>query len=237
MHRRLPRILEWFAHRDGAAGARPARNRVGWVVAVALVIAGACGSTENPGDEQVFCDLLESGLGLDLTAATVAEFDALGAVAPPDIRPQIESLRNGARDLDEILAEEPVDLEALFNRRFDPQAQQARVELDEYATSVCRIDVQRDSRNSLEDYLDTFFADRDWVDNIDIELLSSDGQLTGAHVAFIAKPSRISVAEDVCEVVSSFLYEVNDAEGSVRVTFDNDVLVTRAGPPDECQIP
>lgn len=201
-----------------------------------VVLASGCTSAPDPGDLAAFCSLLESGTGLTATPSP-ADLDRLVLVAPPAIRPTIEALQSRARDFNELLAEEPPDLEALFNARFDQQATSERRQLDTYAESSCGIAVDRTPSTRWNDFVRANYQDAAWTSLITADFDANDNQIDTASVAFADVPNPISLVEDVCRAVSEFLAADGADPGRVRVFIGSVVQLEYDSPSGLCRLP
>lgn len=217
-----------------------ARRALGICVAIALAATG-CSSGGDPGDLNVFCNLLGDGVGLSETDANPVEFEALEQVAPPEIRPTITNLRLAALELDEVPDD---DLEGLFAARFNPQAAGARSELESYAGASCGIDFSggapvgfEELTAEIENYLAVSAAGRPWLDQIRIDPATVAGQLHSVRVAFLVQPADPVYADEVCTNVSGYVYGQRAAIGSVTVDYDGAALSQRNGPDGICARP
>lgn len=211
-------------------------------VALALaLVAGACGG-EDPGDQVAFCDLLSNGFGVDPSTATPGEYDALAAVAPPEMRPVVRALQNSAASIDEIAQQEPIDLEALYKARFDPGAEEAVSQLNEYATGTCLIDLEVNGEtdagvsNDLVAYLGQNFGDAAWLSRIAAVIVDDEG-VESAVIQFTSAPESDVEAETVCNEVAFYLYRVRGSTGSIAVQYRGVNLMLRSGPDALCQAP
>lgn len=219
----------------------PRRQRQAHLVVVlvmALLSITACSSGEDSGNQQAFCGLLKDGVGLSASNQTLVDFDNLETVAPVEIRATIARLRNTALDLSEI---DPLDVEALFNARFDPNALAARDALNEFAEVQCDLDLESgppvradDASAELDQYLDANFKDAPWSDSIDITVGVSSGRLHSIVARYVAAPADLEEPAEVCRALSVYLYSITEGEGTVSVEVDGGVVAFRAGPEASC---
>ena len=179
-------------------------------------------------------------MGLDQAVDDPVAFEALNRVAPPDIRPAIEQLRVAALELDEL---SDADLEGLFAARFNPGTTEARAQLDAYAVSTCGISVSEQDVDAgrvaaiaaeIDGFLDVSAAGRPWVDQIEVIPAIVDGALHSVRAVFAAEPEDPAHADEVCAVVSAYLYGQQNASGNVTVDFDGVVLSQRLGVDGVC---
>lgn len=223
---------------------RTARPLVAAIVAV-LLVAGACGDDEDPGDLEAFCGLIEDGTGLLVAADDVAagsradEFADLLAVAPPEVRSSLSRILNRERDLGEI-----VELDELFDAAFSPQALQARTDYRDYVLANCGIDVGEvivEEEVSLVRGLRSHVADRNagerWVSEVTYSESNPFLQDRIVTVTFRTLPLG-DEAVRACNAASGYLYDELGDNGSVIAVVHNDeVVVQRAGSDAACAPP
>ena len=194
------------------------------VVALVAMIASGCNSAPDPGDLAGFCTLLETGSGL-APSPTAGDLERLSLVAPPAVRPTIEALQNRARDFDELLAETPPDLEALFNARFDPQASSEKAALDRYALSSCGIAADRPAPTRWNSFAQENYADAGWRGLITAQFVVESARIATATVVFDQAPEPMTLVEDVCRAVSEFLVADGASPGRVEVLVGSQVFL------------
>ena len=165
------------------------KRRLAAALVAMTVLAGACADAPDPGDLAAFCDLLEADVGLS-TQATEAEYAQLALVAPPEIRPTIDSLQTQARDFDELLNVEPPDLAAIFTAKFDPAAERDRAELDRYAESGCNLLIARPPSVRWANFVRENHADAAWRDAVSMDFTSDTAQVTAAVTDSTGKPTK-----------------------------------------------
>lgn len=205
------------------------------LLAIAL-LAGSCSDAPEPGDLAAFCTLLETGSGLT-PSPTAEDLARLALVAPPAVRPTIEALQNRARDFDELLAEEPPDLEALFNARFDPQASSEQAALDRYALSSCGIAADRPAPTRWNSFTQDNYADAAWRDLVTAQFTVASDRIATATVVFAQAPEPISLVEDACRAMSEFLVADGAEPGGVQVVIGSVVALEYATPGGLCRLP
>lgn len=206
------------------------------VLAVLLLVVAGCSSAPEPGDLAAFCSLLETGTGLS-PSPTAADLERLALVAPPAVRPTIEALQTRARDFDELLAEDPPDLEALFNARFDPQATSEQAALDRYALSSCGIAADRPPATRWNTYVQEHFEDDAWVESVTAQFEVTSDRIDTATMVFLDSPEPLTLVEDVCRAVSEFLVADGADPGRVRVVIGSVVALEQDSPRGQCQLP
>ena len=205
-------------------------------MALIAVLASGCRDAPDPGDLAAFCSLLETGSGLT-PSPTAEDLERLALVAPPAVRPTIEALQNRARDFDELLAETPPDLEALFNARFDPQARSEQAALDRYALDSCGIDADRPAPTRWNSFADDRYGDAPWRPLVTASFESEADRITSATVVFAQDPEPINLVEDVCRAMSEFLIADGADPGGVQVVIGSVVALEYATPGGLCQLP
>lgn len=200
------------------------------------MIATGCQNAPDPGDLAAFCSLLETGSGLT-PAPTAGDLERLALVAPPAVRPTIEALQNRARDFDELLAETPPDLAALFNARFDPQASSEQAALDRYALSSCGIAVDRPAPTRWNFFAEDKYGEAAWRPLVTASFESESDRIASATVVFAQDPEPISLVEDVCRAMSEFLIADGASPGRVQVVIGSVVALEYDTPGGLCQLP
>ena len=203
---------------------------------LAAMVATACTDAPEPGDLAAFCSLLESGSGLT-PSPTAEDLERLALVAPPAVRPTIEALQNRARDFDELLAEEPPDLEALFNARFDPQASSEQAALDQYASSSCGIATERPAPTRWNSFAQENYADAAWRDLVTAQFEVASNRIATATIVFAETPEPLTLVEDVCRAVSDFLIADGAEPGGVQVVIGSVVALEYPTPGGLCRLP
>ena len=200
------------------------------------VLAGACADAPDPGDLAAFCDLLEADVGLS-TQATEAEYAQLALVAPPEIRPTIDSLQTQARDFDELLNVEPPDLAAIFTAKFDPAAERDRAELDRYAESGCNLLIARPPSVRWANFVRENHADAAWRDAVSMDFTSDTAQVTAAAATFTEAPAPMGLVEEVCDALSDFLSSDGSGAASIQVFIGTVVVINESSPDGPCRLP
>lgn len=203
---------------------------------VAVVVLVGCADAPDPGDLAAFCTQLETGTALTATPSAT-DLDRLALVAPPAIRPTIEALQDRARDFNELLAEVPPDLEALFNARFDPVAQSERSALDTYAENSCGIEVDRPPSTLWNNYVRENHRGDLWVELVTAQFDVASDRIETASVAFVDAPDPITMVEEACEAVSAFLIAEDADPGRVRVLIGSVVALEYDTPEGVCRLP
>jgi hypothetical protein len=211
-------------------------KRVLAAVALTALISAGCSDAPDPGDLAAFCSLLESGSGLT-PSPTAEDLERLALVAPPAVRPTIEALQNRARDFDELLAEDPPDLEALFNARFDPQANSEQAELDRYALSSCGIAADRPAPTRWNSFVQDNYSDAGWSGLVTTQFEVVSDRIETATMVFVEAPEPMSLVEDVCRAVSEFLIADGADPGRVRVFIGSVVALQYDSPSGVCRLP
>jgi len=205
-------------------------------IMMAAILSVGCAAAPDQGDLGGFCSLLETGTGLS-PSPTAEDLDRLALVAPPAVRPTIEALQERARDFDELLAEDPPDLEALFNARFDKQASQEQAALDRYAQSSCGIAADRPAPTRWNSFVNDNHGDAPWVELVTPEFEVTNGRIDTATLVFDTTPDPLSLVEDVCRALASFLLVDGADPGRIRVVIGSVVAVESASPAGSCQLP
>lgn len=216
----------------------PVTSRSCRIIAVVIVVAltGAACSGESSEDPVAFCDLLADGVGRADGDVSAAEFDRLAEVAPADIRGAVDDLRNAAVDLAEIA--ETATLAELFARAFDPEARDARRELDRWAVVECDLEIDLEAiQTDLATFMETNYAGADWVDLLDIELDVVEGRLEAITAELSKRLVDIEPAFEACRGLSVYLYEIQGGSGTVDVMFDGETVVSRFGRDADCRAP
>ena len=155
------------------------------------IFAGACADAPDPGDLAAFCDLLAADVGLS-TQATEAEYAQLGLVAPPEIKPTIDSLQTQARDFDELLNVDPPDLAAIFTAKFDPAAESDRAELDRFAESGCNLLIARPPSGRWANFVRENHADAGWRDAVSMDFVSDTSAVTASSATFTDRAYQLT---------------------------------------------
>ncbi len=201
-----------------------------------MLLTTACREAPEPGDLAAFCSLLETGTGLT-PSPTAGDLERLALVAPPAVRPTIEALQSRARDFDELLAQDPPDLEALFNARFDPQASSDRADLDRYALTSCGIATDRPAPTRWNSYVGDNHAGAAWTELVTAQFEVANGRITTATMVFTATPDPMALVEDVCRAVSAFLVADGADPGRVRVLVGSVIALEYPTPTGLCRLP
>lgn len=207
-------------------------------VAVAVAVLAVSCSGESGGDPVAFCELLAEGVGRADGDVDPAEFDQLAEVAPEGISGTVEDLRNAAVDLSEIA--ETATLEELFARAFDPEAREARRDLDRWAVVECQLPIDLEAiRADLDSFLATNYTGAGWVDIVEIDLEVVDGRLESitAELTTGLGPDAIEPAFEACRGLSVYLYELQGGDGPVRVVHDDETVVSRIERETDCRQP
>lgn len=236
MHAGLARFERRPRHFGGSVGQTTGVKRALAAVMLTTLLAAGCSDAPEPGDLAAFCSLLETGSGLT-PSPTAADLERLSLVAPPAVRPTIEALQNRARDFDELLAENPPDLEALFNARFDPQASSEQAALDRYALNSCGIAADRPVPTRWNSFTQDSFADAGWRDLVTAQFTVASDRIATATIVFAEAPEPITLVEDVCRAVSEFLTADGAHPGGVQIVIGSVVALEYADPGGLCQLP
>jgi hypothetical protein len=208
---------------------------IGIFVLVALAVS-SCSNAPDPGNLAAFCRLLESGSGLTATP-TATDLDLLVTVAPPAIRETIEALQDRARDFDELMAEDPPDLEALFNARFDPVAENELDALDVYAENSCGIVVDRPPSTRWNTFVRENHPNDPWVELTTTQFDVVSDRIDTATVVFIDEPEPIELLEKSCLAMAAFLAADEADPGRVRVLIGSVVALEYPTPDAVCRLP
>jgi hypothetical protein len=204
------------------------------ILAALAVIGAACSDDADQGDPEAFCDLLVEGVGQADGDVDPAEFEALAEVAPAEVSSAVEKLGNTATDVETL---DHTDLEALFAASFDPDATEARRELETYAVDECAIPVDEARLGAeVESFLAINFADARWIEEIEVSVTTEGSVLAGIEADFQSRPLATDAVE-VCRALAVHLYEVNGGDGPVRVHFSKKLLVSRENREATCQRP
>lgn len=220
----------------------PKSARRKWVVCLVAVagigsgFTSGCSDPVDPGDVAAFCDLVSSGAVPTTSNADPSQLAALEAVAPPEVRPVIDRLRQSAVRLDELADD---DLDGLFAAQFNPDAIDAQAQLEAYATATCGVGpgqeatVDPDIVKELNEYLALSAAGRPWLEAIQVIPASKDGQAQSVRVVFVSEPQD-GEAEEVCVNVSGWLYGTAGGTGAVTVDYRGAIVAQRVGPDGTC---
>ncbi len=218
-------------------------RRAGWVVLVGVLVASACGGGEDEGDPVAFCRLLREGAGFDATDVTGLE--ELEAVAPIDIRPAVRELSNTSRRLEDI---PDTELAELFAAATDPEAGQARLDLEQYAVDQCGLEPGADgpepgaidaetALGDLAAYITENFSTTEWADDLDFDVAFEFGRLDSVAATFRDDPDPEDAPLEVCNALAVYLYEIQGGTGRVSVEDGEGVLMSREGPDERCREP
>ncbi len=193
------------------------------------VVAGACGGGDTA-DPEAFCELIREGVGVGASNqdTQAQEFDQLLVVAPDEVGEAVQQLSNttrGLRDIDE--------LDQLFAAAFDPDAQAARADFNEYAVDVCgytgealaddQVTSTTDPLNDLRTFISDSFPGEAWASKVRYDITDADGAVIDIRVTFIIGANGDEPIQ-ACNAVSIYAYQVRDASGAVAV-FDDELLV------------
>lgn len=205
-------------------------------LALTALLGTSCSEAPDPGDLAAFCSLLETGTGLT-PSPTPQDLERLVLVAPPTIRPTIEALQSRARDFSELLAEEPPDLEALFEARFDPQASTEQAELDRYALNSCAIAADRPPATRWNSYVAENHAGAPWVGLVTAQFEVASDRIATATMVFLEEPNPTSLVEEVCQATSDFLLADGADPGRVVVVIGSVIALEHPDPTGPCRMP
>lgn len=184
----------------------------------------ACQGSADPGNLRAFCDLVESTSVLSDIPAT-DDLAALIEVAPPEIRATIEQLHQRSRGFSDLLLEEPPDLAALFDTKFDPVARDQRTALDVYVETNCGIEVQRPISSRWSTYVVTNHSGDGWVEESSLQFDVDNGVLESVIVVFSNRPEPIELTVEACEAVVAFLRAEDLVNARVKVLVGSIVLI------------
>lgn len=220
----------------GSSRGRGALKRALAATTLVAVLGAGCAAAPDPGDIAAFCSLLETGTGL--TASPEAtDLDRLALVAPPAVRPTIEALQSRAKTFDELLTEEPPNLEALFNARFDAQARSEQRALASYANSSCGIATTESPQTRWDDYVQAEHAGAAWPSLARPSFETNDDRVSKATLTFLENPDPISLLEDACRAMSDFLIIDGAEPGKIIVAVGAVVELEYETPGGPCQLP
>ena len=213
------------------------RRRIVGALLALLLGMSACADAPEPGDLATFCSLLESGLGLS-TTSTEADYAQLALVAPPEIRPTIDTLQTQARDFDELLNVEPPDLAALFTAKFDPEGQAERATLDRYAEDSCGLVVDRPPGTRWATHVRDNHANALWRDatTASFEVAAGGERILSATLVFDEAPGATGV-EDACKALADFLVADGSDDATIRVQIGTVVVLEQPTPDGPCREP
>ena len=193
------------------------------------VVAGACGGGDTA-DPEAFCELIREGVGVGASNqdTQAQEFDQLLVVAPDEVGEAVQQLSNttrGLRDIDE--------LDQLFAAAFDPDAQAARADFNEYAVDVCgytgealaddQVTSTTDPLNDLRTFISDSFPGEAWASKVRYDITDADSAVIDIRVTFIIGANGDEPIQ-ACNAVSIYAYQVRDVSGAVAV-FDDELLV------------
>ncbi len=218
-------------------------GRAGWVVLAGILVAAGCGGGEDEGDPVAFCGMLREGVGFDATDVTGLE--ELETVAPIDIRPAVRELSNTSRRLDDI---PDTELAELFAAATDPEAGQARLDLEQYAVDQCGLEPGADGPEigavdadaalaDLASYVAENFGTTAWADDLEFGVAFAFGRLDSVAATFRSDPDPEDAPLEVCNALAVYLYEIQGGTGRVTVEDDEGVLISREGPDERCLEP
>lgn len=196
----------------------------------------ACADAPNPGNVALFCELLRSGSGLS-GSPEPADLVALASAAPPEISETISALQNRARDFSELRAENPPDLQALFNARFDPAARSEQIALDSYAEEECQLEVNRPAGSRWNAWQLANHADAPWVALSTLQFDVTSDRIEAATVLFSLPPDPRSLIQDACRAVAGFVAADGVDQAMVRVMVGSVVAVEHEVPGEPCLYP
>lgn len=182
--------------------------------------------------------MLETGTGLS-ASPTAADLESLASTAPPDIRDTIKGLQDRVTDFDELLAEEPPDLEAIFNARFDSAARGQQVALERFAEDSCGLIIDRTARSRWSEYKTANHDDEPWSELVttEFDVFAGSDTVAVATMVFDRPPPTQSLIGDACQAMVGFL-EVDSVEpATVRVLVGSVVAVEHDVPGDPCRYP
>lgn len=225
-------------HNSKAAIGQTTGVRVRVIVSL-LVLVGTlanCADAPNPGNAALFCELLRSGSGLS-GSPEPADLAALASAAPPEISETITALQNRARDFSELRAEDPPDLEALFNARFDPAARTEQIALDLYAEEECQLEVNRPAGSRWNAWQLASHADAPWVPLSTLQFDVNADRIEAVTVLFSQPPAPRSLIQDACRAVAEFVAADGADESIVRVMVGSVVAVEHQVPGEPCTYP
>ena len=206
------------------------------LVALVVFVSACSGGDGDDGDQVVaFCERLEQAGTIDTDGLTVdpAALDELVDLAPDEIRPATEQMRNTLSDIDDL---ESDDLAALFSLAFDPEARDARQDMLNYARTTCLIDVSTGEIAALRQFLDENFANQRWVDELALDVEIDEAGLVGVSAEFEGVPLGDD-ALDACDALGVYLYVEREGSGAVTVSRGGETLASRLGPEASCQRP
>lgn len=112
----------------------------------ALLVVG-CGDDGGGGSTEAFCarvaevDASDDSISLD-DPAGLAEFEALVADAPDQIRPQLEMIGSLVGDLDELDENDPEAFAQAFGLLFDPEFIGAIKDFGVFARDECGVEIE-----------------------------------------------------------------------------------------------
>jgi len=205
------------------------------IMLMALLAVG-CAKAPDPGDLRAFCNLLEDGTGLT-SAPEAGDLDRLALVAPPAVQETITALQSRARDFDELLAEDPPDIEALFNARFDPRAGNERRVLAQYASDSCGIVTAETSSTRWTAFIQDEHPEAAWTVAVPSFVESDDGRIRSATLPFTTEPEPITLVEEACLALSDFLLIDGADPGGVRIQVGPVVALDYDTPGGLCRLP
>lgn len=205
------------------------------------ILCVSCGGSEDTGDLESFCGLVEQGVGT--SQGTSQDFEQLRALAPPEIRDVVRKLGNSTKNLEEL---EEGSLEEFFDAAFDPSAVKAQEDFLAFINDDCSVDVNElqsgptpsgsDVIAELRTFVNTSFSSQSWVDKVRFDLRDRGLRTDSVQVEFILDADDGESAT-ACEVVSAYLYDVANETGTVQVLEGKVVVMERLGPDDTCSTP
>lgn len=206
------------------------------VCLVALVTAGslsACGSGGSEGNLAIYCARLDSGTAKS-SNPTPEDLAALVQVAPPEIKKNVEALYNRSQDFEALLAQDPPDLEALFQTKFDPDATVERRAFDAYAEEKCSITILRTPLTKWNAYLSRHHKNASWASNVGVQFDRQGEKIAVATLVFGSEPQQEDHIFDSCYAVSDFLVSVGETDAVIQVVVDTSIVAKSQNPKSEC---
>lgn len=220
--------------RNGSSRAR--LGRVIGAAVLAAVLGAGCATAPEPGDLAAFCSLLETGTGLT-SSPEATDLDRLALVAPPEVRPTIEALQSRAKTFDELLAEQPPNLEALFSAKFDAQARTEQRALASYAESSCGLAITESPQTRWDDYVQADHIDAEWVPLARPSFETNNDRVTKVTLSFQENPEPITLLEEACMAMSDFLIIDGADPGKIIVAVGVVVELEYETPGGPCRLP
>lgn len=206
------------------------------LLVVALLGLSSCSQEQNQGNVAWFCRLLEDGTGLQEQPLEEDLADLL-TLAPIEVRPTIISLQHRSRSFADLRAEDPPNLKALFQSRFDPEADAERAALDDFAANSCGIEVDRPPALRWSGFLASNEHAGDWQTQSSIQFEVTNEVVSTVTVVFLKDPEPLELAEQACKAAKDFLVAEGSVDAEAVVLVNNREILGNRTSNGSCSIP